>query len=60
MCEFDPAHCDCHEWAQPKQKSLKARLAGWTAEYNAMVANGLVHKARPLKRRIEVVEKLLE
>ena len=60
MCESNPAYCDCHEWAQPRVPSLKENLARWTSEYNAMVANGYIHKARPLKRRIEAVENLLQ
>ncbi len=27
MCEFDPLHCDCHSWAQPKPNMKAAREA---------------------------------
>lgn len=60
MCESDPCHCDCHEWAQPRPVNLRAHVKQLTSEYNAMVANGLILKARPLKRRIETMEKLLD
>lgn len=26
MCEFDPMHCDCHEWAPPPREPSRSGM----------------------------------
>ena len=46
MCEFDPMHCDCHEWARPaprksdveKARKILADAASGSVTYTVTIA----------------------
>lgn len=45
MCEFDPMHCDCHEWARnaPRKSDLEKARRALEAARDARVSGSVTY-----------------